>query len=253
MIGQGDLQAHWQRLWLRAPGVEDTATRVHWMQYGPLYADLRVPADRPDLRGAHSLADLPADVLLSLMRAEGFAGTTTVENDTCTWKRGINWHGTPDGIDIGQLSFDGNGDLIEKGVHADYCELWRRLAAPTVAAMRVQGGRLGGVLVLSQSRFVLGIGAPGAPASAPLIAALQAGQIPAGLADHFASVYVMGSWDGSAGMAQLSTNPWNEGKTVLARTGSGFRFAGIGFDGRDQICDLAIAGSTVQAIPQSVR
>ena len=43
MIDSSDVQAHWRRLWIRAPGFEDADTRVHWMQCGALYADIRVP------------------------------------------------------------------------------------------------------------------------------------------------------------------------------------------------------------------
>jgi len=240
VIEEDDLQAHWQRIWLRAPGIEDHETRVHWMQCGPLYADLRVPADRPDPGGAEALADLSPEALLCLMRAEGFAGAITVEDGVCTWAREINWHGTPDGIDAGLMSFDDMGDLIEDGVHAEYAELWRRAPDPAVKAIRIEGGAMQGVLILSEHRFLIGLGQPGAPSSAALIAALEAGYVPPGLPKHFASHYVMGVWDGAVGTAQLATNPFLEGQIVLTRAGAGFQFAGVGFDGRAQEIDLSV-------------
>ena len=124
MITQADIQGHWVRNWIKAPGFEDHSTRVHWMQAGGLYADIRIPADRPDLSGASSLSALSPDHLLSLGQAEGFAGHVTLDGDHCTWEREINFHGTPDSLDVGAIHFDAQGSMIETGVHADYSELW---------------------------------------------------------------------------------------------------------------------------------
>ncbi|MBR9843513.1 MAG: hypothetical protein GYB25_10150 [Rhodobacteraceae bacterium] len=238
MTGSADLQAHWQRLWLRAPGFEDTTTCVHWMQCGLLYADIRIPAPRPDLRGAQALADLSPAALLTLMQSEGFAGTIHVEDSICTWAREINWHGTPDGIDAGRMSFDAAGDLIEDGVHADYAELWRKTSDPTVEAIRLRGGGMEGVLVLSDTQFLLALGAPNTPASAPLISTLEAGELPDALPAHFASHYVLGDWDGTTGCATRATNPFLEDQTALTRTANSMIFHAIAFDGTRQ--DIAL-------------
>ena len=81
MIRPGDVQGHWVRTWIKAPGFEDHTTRVHWMQAGLDYADVRIPLERPDTRSAACLADLPAAVLRDLARAEGFSGHVTLEAD----------------------------------------------------------------------------------------------------------------------------------------------------------------------------
>ena len=40
MITLADVQGHWRRDWLKAPGFSDTTTHVHWMQCGTLFADM---------------------------------------------------------------------------------------------------------------------------------------------------------------------------------------------------------------------
>ena len=143
MITTDDIQGHWQRLWLEAPGFKDKTTRVHWMQAGDIYADVRVPLERPDVSGLNSLADLPARDLHILAQAEGFAGHTKVENSVCTWERTINWHGATDAIDAGELSFDTAGRLIEAGVHANYTELWERWPAGHIEGLELSGEGVG--------------------------------------------------------------------------------------------------------------
>ncbi len=240
MIGSGDLQGHWQRIWLRAPGREDESARVHWMQFGPLYADIRIPLDRPTLDGAKALCDLTPTQLASLMAAEGFAGTITVADSICTWARDINWHGAPDGVDAGLMSFDAAGDLIEEGVHAEYAELWRSQPAQTTAAHRVQGKGLEGVLVLSQSQFLLALGTPDLPNGAPLIAALKEGTQPDAVPAHFASHYILGEWDQRIGTARLATNPFLEGRQVLTAAAQGFVAELVDFYGAPHRIELQI-------------
>lgn len=238
MITQDDLQGHWRRKWIRAPGFEDVTTRVHWMQCGALFADLRIPSERPDLTGARCLADLDAPALRVLMTAEGFAGAITVEGSVCTWHRTINWHGVPDGVDAGRMSFDAAGDLIEDGVHADYAELWQKMPETPGDAWQVTGDGMQGVLVSSASEFLIGLGEPDAAPTAPLIAALERGDRPEELNVHFRGVYVLGRWEAGQGIATLSTNPFLEGTQVLERNPDGVVFRGADFDGRDQVFSL---------------
>ena len=226
MIAEADLQGHWRREWIRAPGIEDTTTRVHWLQAGALYADIRVPLDRPDLAGAACLEDLPAVCLLALMRAEGFAGTIDVAGGVCTWTREINWHGTPDTVDAGRMRFDTDCALIEDGVHADYRELWRHIPGPPLTATRVVAGDLAGILVQSDTLFLLAMGDPAALPTTQIRDALAHGDRPEGLARHFATGYALGHWDGATGIADLSTNPFDEGIPVLEKTQAGLILLG---------------------------
>jgi hypothetical protein len=205
VITTTDLQGHWRRDWIKAPDFEDTTTRVHWLQAGALFADLRVPADLPALHGG-CLADLDEATLQSLLRVEGFAGEITVKDGQCTWHRAINWQGALSRPDVGAMWCDGDV-LIEDGVHADYREGW--LAEPT-APLRghpIAWGDMTGVLVENDDRFLLGIG------PAPMDRSPR---------DTFASFYALGTWDGAHGIADLATDPFAMGKPVLDRAQGSF-------------------------------
>jgi hypothetical protein len=205
VITTTDLQGHWRRDWIKAPEFEDTTTRVHWLQAGALFADLRVPADLPALQGG-CLADLDAATLQSLLRVEGFAGEITVTDSQCTWHRAINWQGALARPDVGAMWFDGDV-LIEDGVHAQYREAW--LAEPT-APLRghpIAWGDMTGVLVESGDRFLLGIG------PVPMDRSPR---------ETFASFYALGTWDGAHGIADLATDPFTMGKPVLDRAQGSF-------------------------------
>lgn len=224
MIGLDDIQGHWRRRWLRAPGFEDSTTRVHWMQAGDVYADVRIPLDRPDLGGATRLSDLSAAALVSLLAAEGFAGRATVEGGVCTWARHINWHGATSDIDAGRLSFESDGDLIEDGIYADYAERWTRPSAVPRTGQRYKGQDCLGYLVTVGGDFVFGLGRVDAPGSQDVMDALERGDVWSdGLADLFERVHVLGRWQEETGVTVLCTNPFAEGLPCLFRTGKGLR------------------------------
>lgn len=216
MITKSDLQGHWRRDWIKAPGFEDHTTRVHWMQAGDLFADLRVPLARPDLGGARCLAELSEYALAALMASEGFAGTIDVTDSRCTWRREVNWHGVPEADDIGLMYVDGDA-LIEDGVLAEYRERWLAEPGPALRGHRVALGALSGVLVESDETFLIALGAP-PEAHSP------------DPANHFSSTYCLGRWEGARGIATLSTNPFCEGTCVLTR-GAVFTWHGMRFDG----------------------
>ncbi|MDJ1009255.1 MAG: hypothetical protein QNJ13_15675 [Paracoccaceae bacterium] len=239
MIDLADLQGHWRRAWLKAPGVIDHETAVHWMQVGSLYADIRIPCPRPDVRGATALADLGRATLLDLLGAEGFAGAIRLNGDICTWERRINWHGEPTAVDAGRMRMEAWSELIEEGIHAEYSELWHRTGEETAFAERYSAGDELGFLVSVGQRFVFGFGPaePGAPEAAR--AALRAGDRGSEVARQFAQGYVFGHWAGSDGVACLATNPLWEGKTVLALKTEGLAFRATDFFGRALERDFA--------------
>jgi hypothetical protein len=245
------LQAHWMRDWLRAPGIEDTTTRVHWMQCGPFYADLRVPMGLPDVSGAEALADLPSDTLAAFMAAEGFAGTISLDGDVCTWARQINWHGTPDSVDAGRLWFEA-GALIEDGVHANYREKWRAGGDRPHTALGTTLGRQSVFLLHSDARFLLASGVPNAASSRELVAALSEGHRPDGLAAHFANLFVLGHFDGDTGVADLSTHPLLAGRVVLSRAGTSWTLHRPGFTGATETHALDLVPLDY-FLPQSAR
>jgi hypothetical protein len=216
VISADDIQGHWRRNWLRAPGFEDTTTRVHWVQAGRWCADIRVPLIRPDVAKAGALAALSGPDLAMLLSAEGFAGHTTLAGDVCTWHRSWNWRGFPCPVDAGTLWFDDHGHLIEDGVHADYREEWQYVPAPAWRAWEVQADDADGMLISNERAFVLALGQRGSSASPQLAQALRDGTARADEAAHaFGSVYVMGRWQGGQGIAELSTQPFCEGDAVL--------------------------------------
>ncbi|SFI48111.1 hypothetical protein [Albimonas pacifica] len=210
------VQGLWRRAWLRAPGHEDATTEVHWIQAGRLHVDLRLPEGLPDVRGAKALADLPPRVLRALARAEGFAGATAVERGVCTWTRRVNWRGPLDGPDVGALFFE-NGALIERGVFADYAELWRRepTEAPLAARQLRRADGQAAVLARAGDRFLLGRGAPEALAApAPLPERLEralAHRHRGALRRLFDQEFCRGRLTPEGGIIERSTNPLREG------------------------------------------
>jgi hypothetical protein len=226
VIRARDLQGHWHRAWLRAPGLVDHDTSVHWMQCGATYADIRIPLERPDTRGASALSDLSPAALHALRRAEGFAGDIALKDGICTWHRRISWHGTPRDTDAGHLRFDGEGALHETGVHADYSELWHRTGRGPRAAFALadDAGRRAYLLSVG-ARFVIGIGRPLTATDAPA-------KRPDPVAAIFEDVYAFGHWTGTGGVADLCTNPLLEGDVVLTRNENGFVWHGQDFHGQ---------------------
>ncbi len=208
MISLRDVQGHWIREWIKAPGFEDHTTRVHWMQAGSDYADVRIPLERPDLHAACSLADLDAAALLELAQAEGFAGHVTLDGDNCTWHREVNWHGAPDTPDVGAISFDTQGRMIEAGVLADYTERWVQHATAETTALRFGDGTYSGLLIQAGEVGVVGIGRETKPASQPIVEALKAGQMPEDVYRLFDGIHALCQISGSCVTATLGTNPF---------------------------------------------
>jgi len=119
----------WRRTLLRAPGKEDTTTRVYWLQTSNWHADIRAPSDRPLLSDYTGLAALSVEEMHALARQQGFAGITEVEGEICRWHRRFDYQ-PPSGFnDIGRMQFDGPDRLLEYGVEQDYFEIWERVSA----------------------------------------------------------------------------------------------------------------------------
>ncbi len=231
MIELADIQGHWLRRWIKAPGFEDHTTEVHWMQAGAVYADVRVPLVRPLVSGFPSLGHAPPEHLLSLLGAEGFAGHVSLKGNQCTWHRDVNWHGAPDAPDVGHIAFNEKGRMIETGVHADYTELWEHLPRHEYKALKFVGGGYAGFEVSNGSQFVLAIGRPNKAPIKPAVAALKAGAIPMDIENVFDGIHAFGHRIGKQGMATLATNPFYEGQVVVTMTAESVIWHRIGFDG----------------------
>ncbi|MEM7525826.1 MAG: hypothetical protein AAF360_19135 [Pseudomonadota bacterium] len=241
MIAEDQLAGWWRRLWIRAPGLDDATTRVHWAQGPGLYVDLRVPEFGEDVGAATCLAELSAERFEALKDAEAFAGEISVAGDVCTWRRDINWRGRPSLIDAGRMSFGEDGDLYEDGVHIEYRERWTCVSDTALTARRYACGEMIAYLVSSETTFIFGVG-PAVPPPAVLPPAVLPPAVlppavpppsepdPAApderpsadvIAALFASEYAVGRWEGGDGVAELCTNPFRVGKPVLSRRASG--------------------------------
>lgn len=231
MITAADVQGHWVRQWIKAPGFEDHATRVHWMQAGRLYADVRIPLDRPDVGASTCLADLPAASLSKLAQAEGFAGHATLQGNRCTWHRDINWHGAPDALDIGEIRFDQQGRMIETGVLAEYSELWVQAAETETSAIRFSNDGYSGVLVVAGDVAVLGIGQTSKPSTKPLVRTLENGRIPKNIDTLFDGLHALCRLEHRRVIATLATDPLAEGQLVVSLSGDVVIWHKAHFDG----------------------
>lgn len=224
LVTARELQGVWQRDWLKSSDHLDTTTRVLWAQAGDLFVDLRVPAERPVIKGSTSLATLSSEQQNALTKAEGFAGRIEVSESICTWHRGINWHGPSAAIDAGRLHVEDTSTLIETGVHDDYCEQWRLSQNPPARAHRVTYNNLHGIVIFTNTHFFFGIGVP-------VDSLLEQDTATVSQINPFESEYTCGRWNGHEGIAVLSTNPFNEMQQVLSAESGQLKWHHLSFNG----------------------
>jgi hypothetical protein len=130
----------WTRSLIILPdGTRDETSAVTWLQGPALYADLRVPAGRPDFHaadlGALSFADCQW-----LATQHGFAGLLSAQDGVFSWHREIDFQPPAPLPDAGRLFWEG-GVLVETGHHAAYREHWHRspdAPARPAGALRLQ-------------------------------------------------------------------------------------------------------------------
>jgi hypothetical protein len=119
-------QGLWRRRLLASEGRIDRETTVYWLQTGRLYADIRIPAGRPD---CESLAEASSRTLRALALQQGFAGHLDVAGDVLTWHRWLDFQPPGSVADVGRVHFE-DDVLIEHGVLAPYVEEWVRVEGP---------------------------------------------------------------------------------------------------------------------------
>lgn len=203
-------------------GTRDETTEVLWLQTSSLFADLRVPADRPAAGGRAGFAEFSDPELIALSRMQGFGGALDVDGSICRWAREFDYQ--PPGSPPDEANFAFDGDLlIETGLHAEYEEIWERRTdiGAELAAFRLaeSKGDRGGILVLAGGFFLLiedrAKGLPEAASLAALVerdlAAGDRGQAIERLDMRIAFGSIRPGWIVSA-----ATLPWLEGASLFS-------------------------------------
>lgn len=116
----------WVRTLLQTPTLRDTTTFVRWMQTSQWHADLRVPesARSPGIAGS-------ACTLAQRVSQQGFCGVTEVTQEgadaVCTWHRRFDFLPPRPDPDTATMVFETPNRVIERGIYAEYLEVWERL------------------------------------------------------------------------------------------------------------------------------
>lgn len=209
----------WTREWIERKGVRSDLLDVRFLQTPSLFADLRIPRDRPAFAQAKSFADLTDADLLQLARQRGFTGSTTVSDARATWHHEVDFQPPDSGEDIGRIEQIDDAHMLEHALDGSYIESWRSLSSGDgrFLAVRVEReGRLDRMLVVAGDHFLFVRNRehdlPMAESLDSLIAATRASR--AQIIEYLDCEFSAGRvHDGSvAWEIQRSTLPWREGK-----------------------------------------
>jgi hypothetical protein len=211
----------WSRDWISIKGVKSSTLDVHYLQAPEFFVDVRIPTNRPPLRGANSFADLSDSQLRALARQKGFTGSTTVAALLATWHHDIDFQPQDGSQDIGRLEQQPGGAMLEHALDDSYIESWRRRSSGDNRFLVIRterSGRPERVLVVTGDYFSYvrnrGEDLPAAKSLEALIKASHAtrGQIVAYLDCEFSTGRVRGGsvpWE-----IEHSTLPWREGRRL---------------------------------------
>jgi len=226
----------WRRTLLDGPGMEpDTETTVLWLQTRRWHADLRLPPHRPDFSACTGLDDCTPEQLRWLAGQQGFAGITTVDPGAppqrpmlCQWHRQIDFQPPRGRRDIGSIVLSDDGaTLEERGIDAEYREIWQRLASSQgpSAGWRRSGPGPAALLLVAGACFLYARDRPeplptGAGAQAATLAELLR-QFPREGARMLDLELSFGHWRDADGVGTIthSSLPWREGAAVQAGPG----------------------------------
>ena len=203
-----------------ADGAEDAATAVVWIQSHGLTGDIRIPADRPDVRHRAGLADCTREELAGLAMAEGGVAETHYGDGLMRWTDWSAFQPLNNWPEPGDLRRIGDC-MIEFAPSGDYVEDWRFQPATSplrvglrLIGERAEGGpvrpRAGG-LVIAGDLAILSL-ARRAPLPAAHLADLfrEATDLPALTEAAFDAVTVLARGAGDAFHVELSTDPFLE-------------------------------------------
>lgn len=129
----------WRRAGIRrSDGSVDLSTRVWWFQSPSFHIDVRIPADRPAVADAASLARLAPELRRRYARLCAFAGVTMVEGDRCSWHPALAFPAISPQLDAGRMRFDGPDRLHETGLDDSYEEDWVRIPTGPMHGVRLR-------------------------------------------------------------------------------------------------------------------
>ncbi len=145
-----ELWGCWQRNWIEfagttGDGTRDATTFVVWLQLPSLMADIRIAADRPDLRARGALRECSIDELRALADSESSSGFTTCTPSTIGTdgirRATAEWHTRGHGVafqpvsaypEPGWLEWGDDPTLmIERAPSGAYTEEWQLTAGST--------------------------------------------------------------------------------------------------------------------------
>lgn len=252
-----DLAGLWRREVITAPGFRDETTRVLWLQTSTWYADIRVAADRPGPRSPDGFAAYSDAELLQLAKIQGFAGELSAGEGICLWRRDFDRQPSGPIPDEARYSFDGPDVMVEDGIHADYQEIWRRVAGGPYAAFRLDApAGQGGLLVIAGEHLIEFRARAGAPLTGETLAAqvearLAADDRPA--AEELLDTRICYAVRTAAGWTtRLATHPWLEGRPLWTESEPRFAPAdgGLHVAGEDgpavwTLLDATVAGEAL--------
>lgn len=210
-------------------GTVDLTTRVIWLQTASGVADMRISADRPDLRHRSGLADLSRDELLALAGQDCFCMTTLFDATTTPYPAAI-WPISRDLFrfqpvvnfpEPGWLEWRDNGSvMIEYAPSGAYVEDWRLLEmnpAFAIHLVRIVDG-------VTECLYVTGNHAVRARGRKhPIAQKLPLVEVVHGLGDDLKTIremldcefsYAVRHAGSGAYVIELSTLPWLEGQSL---------------------------------------
>ena len=218
-----ELTGVWRREVITTPqGLHDATTQVMWVQTRSWYADIRVPATRPIRPGAAGFGDFTPEELVSLASVESFAGQLTTTPDLCAWRRDLDFQPPAPTPDEGTWKID-DPVMIERGVHADYEEVWVREPGSQAGLMAFRldhdaavPGRKG-LMVVAGDHFLAILDRPRPLPAGESLAAIVKAELetagPAAAASRLAMPSCYGRLDGATPWEiSLSSWPWLEGQ-----------------------------------------
>lgn len=137
----------------------DTATRAYWIQTPTLFADMRIPAGRPDMSGTAALSDLGASDLSWLARQQGIAGMTLAGNGLLHRRRQVDFQPTRGRDNTRRVRVE-QDRLVEENPHGTVRETWQRLAGAEgdMIALRLQEEALAGGRIVPRKGYLLVVG-----------------------------------------------------------------------------------------------